>query len=264
MPYSHGIFYEHQSGGLCRMHACNAYFGESKLTRESFKMYQEEFNDIIHKHKSYRGMSCIDWDFYYFFKETLVTYILRKHGTHVRHFPIGVQRSLSDITSCISGNFVFAFTKSHIFGLTKSHGIWYRVDSIGGVSPTQFENLLQSKSTGFLVPVDQYKEFYLGVSDIKRIFSDRKVKDLILEIHNTRGDLGEIDEPLSAIMSVIRTRFTGYTEAQKRIFLPIAKQFITYCNFMKNFEKNLKDVDAKINVISPIISWILTLGNYKK
>ena len=40
-----------------------------------------------------------------------------------------------DITSCLEGKFIFAFTKSHIFGITKSRNVWYRVDSIGGVSP---------------------------------------------------------------------------------------------------------------------------------
>ena len=68
MPVSQEIYYETQHGGLCRKHALNAMFGESKISIDDFRRYMKEYDQMVQKKhpKMYKNMSCVANDFIYF------------------------------------------------------------------------------------------------------------------------------------------------------------------------------------------------------
>ena len=54
------LFIEQQIGGLCRMHALNAFFGKAKISTHDFDQYCYDFDQENKKYNS--TISCHEFD----------------------------------------------------------------------------------------------------------------------------------------------------------------------------------------------------------
>ena len=155
MPIQNGIFYENQSGGLCRLHAINGYFGDARISQQQFLQYQKDY-DAEYKIKFNLDSSCSLFDTITSDQKNIVSHILKKHGIYTRYYALNqlYNKNINvNIIKILDGDWFFIYTESHIYGARRVNNIWYRVDSIGGVTQINI-NSLNVKNIGFIVPVD--------------------------------------------------------------------------------------------------------------
>ncbi len=262
-----GIFYERQIGGLCRMHACNAYFGRSEISQEVFAKYKKEFDDQLKNYKCYNGMSCDSWDFSYFCRENLVSYIMKKYGVHCRIHWIqpGHRLTVETLLKNLKGDFIFVFNQGHIFGLKRVNDQWYKVDSLSGVSRVIVNAFINEKH-GFMIPVNPYREFYSNISKIKIELKNTDASSYLRRVHNESKDLGKVDVLLSSIMSLLKVQGEFFAskgvDISKTRFAGVQNKILQYDRFNDDFEKNYLSVEKKIEMIGPILKWLCTLGSF--
>jgi hypothetical protein len=81
------IFYEKQSGGLCRMHSLNGYFGMSKIAPYQFQLYIDDY-DKEYKEKYNFDSSCVLFDIVASDQKNIVNFILKRHGIYSRYYAL--------------------------------------------------------------------------------------------------------------------------------------------------------------------------------
>lgn len=154
-------YHERQRGGLCRMHALNAYFNYAKYNEISFKKLCEDFDNDLKVKGYHLNCSSLNFDGINSNQETVVSFALKEEKKSFIYVPINMlsnilsERNLSlnldDINRLIGDeNFIFVFNQNHIFGCRKVNNNWYVIDSLAmGPQPT---NLLSYANLGFIFP----------------------------------------------------------------------------------------------------------------
>ena len=80
------LFVEQQNGGLCRMHALNAFFGYAKINSNLFDKYCNEFDK---ENKKYNlTTSCKEFDLINSNQSNIISYILKRHGIWTQYFAL--------------------------------------------------------------------------------------------------------------------------------------------------------------------------------
>ena len=205
------IYYQRQSGGLCRMHSLNAYFGEDKISPQQFEEYQQEY-DIYQKKFNFQS-SCKDFDIVASDQKNLVSFILKKHKVYSRYYAMNsmFRKNINDILSILKGDFIFIYNEGHIWGIRKKDGKWYTVDSIGGVRPANITHLMGQKNVGFIVPVDIQKEFYTNLKLVKTILGGcptvETIKKYLVQKNKEKKILCDLEIPLGICMDIWETQF---------------------------------------------------------
>ena len=173
------IYYQRQSGGLCRMHSLNAYFGEDKISPRQFSEYQQEYD--IHQKKFNFQSSCKDFDIMASDQKNIVSFILKKYKVYSRYYAINsmFKKDINDILSVLKGDFIFIYNEGHIWGLRRRGTDWYTVDSISGIRPIHITHITIQKNVGFIVPVDIKTEFYTNLKLVKNILEGNPTLDII-------------------------------------------------------------------------------------
>ena len=148
----HTIFWERQSGDLCRLHAINAYFGFKKLDETEFMKLCEEYDEII------KGLKTSGMDG---FSEgrCIISYILNNlDSKYVFLIPInsynGVRNSIdidryAKLIKLVDG--FFEFNTGHVWFNKKIKGKWYKIDSISGVNMINEPGI---RNNGILLIID--------------------------------------------------------------------------------------------------------------
>lgn len=242
---SEEIYYEQQIGSLCRLHAINAFFGRHMITQELFFEYIREYDEFNRSLDPSYSINSTHFDCCHFYRETLISFILKKYGIYTIYIPIS--RCTPDLSNLL-GKFIFAFNENHIYGMRYHNNRWYKVDSI---SPHITPCVATCYNTGMIIPVSPYKEIRTAISNIKNIIkSYGSPYECVVDIHRKRKDLGNIDEQLATMMSIIR--FQSGASSYPNILDKSNK----YSRFIRDYKNNYPNIDKKIELILPILEWV--------
>ncbi len=254
------IFYEPQRGGLCRLHAINAFFGYSKISVSEWQDECKTYDDTTKKSKAYVGMSCKAFDFSYF-GNNIVSSIMGDYGIYLRYVPIGTQEKVS--LDNLIGDFVFAFNAGHIYGYRRKQGRWYKVDSLSGISRAN-ANFVNDKRQGKMIPCDFKKEFYRNVALIQGDLSMANcvdidtITDYIKSMHIRKKDLGNLYVWVQELVNILKTCMR--CKDDDAAFSKIKNVIYAFEDFTAEFESNYLSLDAKIRTFAPILFWVRQLG----
>ena len=155
------IYFERQSGDLCRMHSLNAYFGYKRIDKNQFIKLCNEYDTIISGLKSdsmdgfSEGRCIISYVLdKYDSKYTLLIPINSYNGIR-NHIDIPRYNKLIKNINCF-----FEFNKGHIWFNRIINNKWYKIDSISGITNINKPNI---DSNGYLIVIDDkilYNEIY--------------------------------------------------------------------------------------------------------
>ena len=254
MPIQHGIYYEKQVGGLCRLHSINAFFGENKYSVSDFDKYSNEY-DNEYKNKYNITSSCSQFDLVSSNQENIVSYILKKNKVYTRYFALNqLKGNINDIILEMSGKCFFQYNENHIWCIINKDNKWYKVDSIGGVRPVHI-NSINQKNTGFIIPIHPMKELERNKKIIKNILvnckSKEDIKNFLIQLHQEKKILGELEVPLNIYMDILEIKF------RKVISHEIKKHIISYNNFLRIFTKgNYNNIELIKSSLVDILYYI--------
>jgi hypothetical protein len=263
MTNQNDIYYEPQSGGLCRKHSLNGYFGYAKISTVDFTKYQKQY-DIEYKQKFNFESDCSTFDIIASDQKNIVSYILKKHGVYSRYYSINqiFQKNIdSHIFKILYGDFFFIYNESHIYGARLKNDKWYNVNSIGGISRLSINRLTSQKNLGFIVPVDIKTEFYHNITLIKSILGPNQelqhIKDFLIKKNKEKLILGHLEIPLGICMDIIDTQYAKkiHNKFNKpNEFSSIHNEVIKYNRFLSEFTKGrYNDIELIIQHIPSII-----------
>lgn len=262
MPIQHGIYYQSQSGGLCRLHSLNGFFGKELITQQQFNDYIKEY-DKFYKSLYNFTSSCLSFDIISSDQKNIVSFILKKHNVYTKYYALNqlYGKNINDyIIKILQGDWFFIYNDSHIYGARRLNNIWYIVDSMNGVRPINI-GLLNQKNIGFIVPVNIKDEFYRNLKIIKDIFiNDNKktiTRELITEYLEQKNKekliLGELEIPLNLCMDILGTNLIQKKNSDD--FLSIQKQVLNYEKFLSKFTKgNYNNLPLILNYLVDILA----------
>lgn len=238
------IYWERQTGGLCRKHALNAYFGCPKINCRDFQLLCIEFDKYI-KAKGYPYSQINKFDCIYSSQETVISYVIGKyHKKYCLHIPVGKindylnKRKVSLMKLVGDDDFIFNYNVNHIYGYKKVNGYWYLIDSLKGVHATS--NIPISNKLGYIIPRnDPYEDMLFN---LKRLTD---IKNEGLERYLSSNDiLGDIEILLATTADIIGI-LGGFKYIKK------------YYKFLHQFEKDPGhyNMDELIDIIDYFISF---------
>jgi hypothetical protein len=283
MPFQNGIYYQQQSGVLCRLHSLNGYFGKEHISVEQFNKYQLDY-DTEYKDKFNFESSCKNFDMVASDQKNTVNYILKTHGIYTRYYAINqiYNREIqTHILNILEGNYFFIYNESHIWGCRQKSDNWYKVDSLSGVHIMNINTLSSEKNIGFIIPVNLQKEFYINLNLIKSIliksinnyanlnskiveFNENMIKTFLIQKNKEKVILGELEIPLSICMDVLETNFLKKNAIMKKnkTFNPIHKYVIKYNEFLSKFTKGeYNNIKLILNYLPNIILSLVKLSS---
>jgi len=175
------IYYEKQSGDLCRMHSINGYFGFQKIDKSQFLHYCSEYDNII------KGLKTQDMDG---FAEgrCIISYILEKlDNKYLFLIPLYSYKNIRNNIDIERYNKLikqlncyFEFNKGHVWVNKKINGYWYKIDSISGV---HMINTPSINKNGYLLLLDRkllYNEIHYLMQELSNNVKDFEIKAINL------------------------------------------------------------------------------------
>jgi hypothetical protein len=248
MPISNGIYWQQQSGGLCRMHSLNAYFGKEQISIQQFKKFRSEYDEEYRK-KFNLTLSSASFDVVMSDQNNVVSYILKQYKVYTRYYALNQLMSVKSADSILQdlkGDFFFIYNENHIYGARRKSGKWYSVNSMGGVRLINIHRIFKTKNLGFIIPVDIQKEFYTNLLVVKSELCSsleknleknlEQIKQYLTNQHKEKNVLGKIEIPLGICMDILETNLsTKHTNSIQ--FNPIAIIVIKYNEFLQEFTK---------------------------
>lgn len=234
---AYGIFYEKQSGGLCRMHALNAFFGYGKITPPSFQEWVITYDKYIKKRFNTTTSGGL-FDLINSDQTNLVSFILKKNNIHARYYALNTlyNKPLDNIVC--NAQFIFVYNFGHIWGIKKLNGRHYKVDSIVGVHPFDLNNIKNTRDIGILVPVSLKYEWENKIDEINTIMDREGIKckrDLsryLTNLHSNNEILKDLEIPLGVAMSILETNLQDIHTSK---FIHIRELVNTYNEFLAQF-----------------------------
>jgi len=252
----YNIFYENQSGGLCRLHSLNAFFGYSKINSNMFQKCVKLYDTYLKKRFNV-NISSAAYDLVNSDQTNLVSYILKKHRIHVRYYALNSIYGKPLDKEILDTGFIFVYNFGHIWGVRKKNGSHYKVDSLGGVSRFNINSLSSIKDIGLLVPVPLQYEWTKKVKMIKAILlintiNNKKDLSMYLEkLHEQKKILGELEIPLGVAISILETNLPYTFNPEFKKIYDIVDQ---YNIFIKQFTKGQY---TNINLINKYVPDII-------
>jgi hypothetical protein len=250
------IYYECQSGGLCRLHSLNAFFGECKISRKKFREYMIEYDKYL-KERYNITTSCAKFDLMNSDQTNLVAYVLRQYKVYMRYYPLNSIWN-KPINECVrNANFIFVYNEGHIWGIRKKNGRYYKVDSLNGVHPFNINSLRSQKNIGLMVPISPKKEWDIQTSIIGRILKSNDItckkdlRTLLTKYHSEKKILGELEIPLGICMSILEMNVSETTDPD---FKQIRELVDLYNDFISKFTKgNYRNLSLILKYVPNII-----------
>lgn len=262
------IYWESQRNGLCRLHAINAFFGYHKITEPQFLKYIKEY-DLYLSSRFNIETSSAEFDLINSDQTNLVSWILKKYKFHFRYYPLNCQSHIkcrmqnTELKELItSSDFIFVYNFSHIWCIKRVKNKYYRIDSIGGVSPINVSNLYMQPNIGFMIQVSLKDEYEFQRNKIKCILSNNNIttqKELIqyLTLLRKKNEiLGDLELPIGVAISTLETNLYKDGEYRKppATFDEIINIINKYNEFISQFTAgNYSDLNLILKYIPDII-----------
>lgn len=261
MPRS-SIFYERQSGGLCRMHALNAFFGRSKITPDTFQKYISEYDKYLRERFNVHTSSSL-FDLINSDQTNLVSFILKKHKIHVRYYALNTLHRKPLDPEISNAQFIFVYNFGHIWGVKKREGKHYKVDSLSGVSAFNINSLTNTRDIGIMIPIALKYEWDKKVDEIKEILSRERIKFkpqlklYFVKLHKEKRILGNLEIPLGVAMSILETNMSDPPKPEFQIITDLIHR---YNSFLSVFTKgNYNKIGLILDHVPDIIFDLIDL-----
>jgi hypothetical protein len=178
------MYYERQRGGLCRKHALNGYFGETKISTSEFNNFCVRYDRYM-RERYHTKVPCKNFDVVPSNRMTIISFILKLYNINTILIPINdsevigkrrikrrekifdinktkmvhgmtfflKKRGYSSLEKAIGdGNSIFVFNKGHIWCMKKKDNVWYKIDSLSGVRKMNLSSVQNKKGLGFIIP----------------------------------------------------------------------------------------------------------------
>lgn len=246
MPLTNGIYWQQQSGGLCRMHALNAYFGKETITSNEFNKYQHMYDKEYKTKFNLDAVSCKNFDIVMSDQNNIISFILKHYKVYTRYY------ALNQIMSCKSTyaelleqfakenstDFFFIYNENHIYGARKKDNAWHSVNSMGGVRLININTVFRSKNLGFIIPVNIKSEFYRNLRIIKQILPNddiHSIEKFLIKQHTDKKILGDLEIPLGISIDIMEINLTYATDNDSDQFDSIKKIIVLYNEFLCEF-----------------------------
>ena len=229
---AHEIYWERQRHpDLCRLYAINAFYGENYINETQFRefcnLYNKEYPDCVIPTSAKPGH--IDSHVYYNVPSnniTIIHYILGFTGFKCEYVPPKNSgetcMSLKNIltTNNISieeyigdSEWIFVFNQSHTWGMKKLNNIWYKVDSISGVSECKLKTLYgKSDNLGLIIPrskddlvkiLIRHKNYIRKFMDENEIKILPKFQEYMHEQRKKGYPIGDLEVPIFVYAELI-------------------------------------------------------------
>ena len=232
-----GIFYETQSGGLCRMHSLNAFFGHSKITAGDFQKWIAVYDTYLKKRFNI-STSSATFDLTNSDQTNLVSFILKRHKVHARYYALNTVHGKTLDPEVEKAAFVFVYNAGHIWGIRKLNGKHHKVDSMGGVQPFNIQGLRSMRDIGILVPVPLKYEWNKKIDAINAILDKEGVRckkqlvQYLTRLHKEKEILGCLEIPMGVAMSILETNLSSPPNLE---FKQITNLVTKYNSFLAKF-----------------------------
>jgi hypothetical protein len=256
------IFFEKQSGGLCRMHALNAFFGYSKISPVQFHRYIKEYDEFMLQRFNIKTSSA-KFDMVNSDQSSLVSWILKQHKIHARYYALNSVYGKPLDPDFDNTPFFFMYNDGHIWGIRKKNNIHYKVDSISGVRSISLLSLTREKNVGFLLPVPLKYEWYNQVSKINTILDREYVRSkqelikYLNMLHTRKMILGDLEIPMCVAVSILET----HTPNPSKKFARIGNLINKYNEFLTVFTNgNYNDISLINSYVPDIIFELISLS----
>lgn len=257
-----GIFYEIQSGGLCRMHSINAFFGKSKISVGEFHKYIKMYDKYLRR-KFNIYVSSGDFDLVNSDQTNLVSFILKKHKVHVKYYALNALYGKKIGSELQNAGFIFVYDANHIWGIRKIKGKHYKVDSMGGVRSFNINRLSGMKNIGILLPRPlklEWEEKIRNISYILKKESIYKKSDLIhylRRLNINKQILGDLEIPIGVAVSILETNICNTSNKE---FAEIYRVIDLYNDFISQLTNgNYNDINMILKYVPDIIIGLLRL-----
>ena len=161
------IYWEKQSGDLCRMHSLNAYFGYNRLNKSTFIEYCSKYDTVIKgiQNETMDGFSegrCII-SYVLDIIESKYVFLIPINSYSNARKDINIKRYNKLIYNL---NGFFEFNKGHVWYNKNINGNWYKIDSISGVNRINNPTI---NNNGYLLIIEDkhlYNELYYYIQHI--------------------------------------------------------------------------------------------------
>jgi hypothetical protein len=259
---NYGIYYETQSNDMCRMHSLNAYFGYSKISINDYRGWINTYDDYIKKRFNVRTSSTL-FDLTNSDQTNLVSFILKQYKIHTRYYALNnIYSKVLDI-DILRASYIFVYNPDHIWGIRLINNEHYKVDSLGGVTPFNINNLTHIKNIGILVPVPLKYEWSNKVELIKSIMCKEGIEtkqqlcDYLRYLHSNNNVLGELEIPLGVAMSILETNMPSIPIPEFKQISDLIKKYIKFLSIFT--DGNYNKIDFIIRYIPDIIFELISL-----
>jgi hypothetical protein len=249
------IYYEVQRGGMCRLHAINAYFGYKKYIDTQFWKYADEF-DTLQKNKYGDLDSCKSFDLINADQCTLVSYILRQNSIYTRYVSPG--NIDMHIDAAIASKIFFAFNMDHVWIIKEHNKIWYKVDSMSGVSPINISHICNDKRLGIIIPINNLRDEFKYILNKINTDTSNDIISFLQYSYFNKLFMGNVEIYLAALIDILKVQLNkrpGFKLIENLISLYDEFSRELYCKKLYN------DIKFLENKIGPIFKLIKILSN---
>ena len=256
-------YWEKQQGGLCRMHALNAFFGEHKITSEMFEKYCDEYDkDIANRYNS--NISSRDFDLVNSDQMNVVTWILKKYGIWTQYYALNELYGKKLILPDHAVNeFAFVYNDGHIWGIKKKNNLIWEIDSLkSGPIVSNFDNFQNNKNVGFIFPVEIVNEFYAQINKLNRVLPNnlQDIKNCLVRLNKEKKILGGIEIPLNKIVNILEWHEKLYPKYMNK-FQPIYNLIADYNIFLSKFTNgNYLNLDLILKYLPEILHKLINIS----
>jgi len=243
------VYWEKQSGGLCRKHSLNAYFEGPKLSSCDFQEICKKYDKYIYD--KYNVVIDTESNDCMFANDMgIISYIVKKYNhTYCFHFPINYigytlgMYNIDDFLQWINEtDFFFVYNHGHIWGVKKNQGQWYKVDSLSGVNPFNVGSIINEKNVGLIVP----RQYSTYKSDITLVLES--IRKYIVKNGNEPSSLNGIIKVVKN--NITKDELLGDMETLYAMAIDIIDAMVSehglvsiYNKFLHYFERNKSDTE---------------------
>jgi len=214
------LYVERQSGGECRRHALNAFFGGGVLSWGDIETHSVGFERFYNLPSTQKMRQ--DYDFFNADGSSLLTWIaqLLDHDHFFLVVPCGhihkwmEYMKIKDLDHFLEDSRIMAFNSDHVFAMRKQHGVWYMLDSMNpSPYPHPVASMLRDPRLGMVVSLvpNQVAELAFRLEQNIVTFLNRfsKLHTETVATFLNQGTLGDVGEMLE-IWSQTRLRMLAF------------------------------------------------------
>lgn len=251
-----GFYWERQSGGLCRMHALNAYFGGPILDRAKFEAEIREHDARQHARglAGSIGMSANDVDVTSADQKNILAHILAKHGIFAKMYE--TRDRPAAIAKVDTYGVMFIHTNDHVWlGRRDDCGRWFKIDSLSGISPMNLSDLEDSR-IGVIVPCSRLMDEFIEITNsLNELIGSDVINFLVREMKAGRL-IGRIETLVGSAVAILEMQLAGRDE------YPIVRElFLWYDQFTSGYTgANCASIKFVLNHVPKMIVRIIQIG----